>query len=200
MWRWILGIIAFVILALVGTCYAGYRRITSSDNVVNVAVPVDPAHAFVLLTDRDSLLEWLPEGTTATPAGHGSLRAGDTIRVAAATRRNVSSRRAMQMWVVREVKAPTVLAVDGIEYDPGGQPHPAFTRRDSIVAAGDSALIVSTFVGYPLLSPSESASAAGNAVSGSLLGAADRMRLGAARIMWQTQLRRLGSRDVAPRP
>jgi hypothetical protein len=199
MWRWILGIIAFVILALVGTCYAGYRRITSGDNVVTTYTPVDAAHAFTLLTDRDSILEWLPDGTAAMPARHGPLQPGDTIRVAAVTRRNVPSGRAAQMWVVREVKAPTVLAVEGIEFDPGGQPHPAFTRRDSVVADGDSSRIVSTFVGFPLLSPPESAAASGNVVTSSLLSTADRVRLGAARIMWQNVLRRFARRDAAPR-
>jgi hypothetical protein len=194
MWRWILIVIAVVILALAGTCYAGYRRIAGGDNVVTTAVPVDASRAFTLLTDRDSLLEWLPEGTTLSPARHGRLQAGDTLRVAAPTRRNVSTGRASQLWIVRDVNAPSVLAVEGIEFDPGGLPHPAFTRRDSVVAAGDSTVIISTFVGFPLLSPPESAAAAGNVVTSSLLTAADRMRLGAARLMWQAQLRRLGQR------
>jgi hypothetical protein len=196
MWRWILGIIVIVILGLVGTCYAGYRRLTSGDNIVTTPVPYDARHAFALLSDRDSLIEWLPDGTTATPAGHGALRVGDTIRVAAPARRNVSTGRAVQVWVVREVKAPAVIAIEGIEFDPGGLPHTGFTRRDSIVAAGDSSHIVSTFVGFPLLSQSESA-ASGSAVTASLLGAADRVRLGAARMMWQGQLQRLVARNVA---
>src|SRR5215467_13885109 len=115
MWRWILAIIGIVILALAGTCFAGYRRITSGDNVVTTTVPVDASRTFTLLTDRDSVLDWLPEGTTLSPARHGPLQVGDTLRVAAPTRRNVSSGRASQLWIVRDVKAPSVLAVEGIE-------------------------------------------------------------------------------------
>src|SRR5262249_33652243 len=106
MWRWIFAVIGIVILALAGTCYAGYRRITSGDNVVTTAVPVDATRAFALLTDRDSLLEWLPEGTTLSPARHGQLQVGDTLRVTAPTRRNVSTGRASQLWIVRDVKVP----------------------------------------------------------------------------------------------
>ena len=195
MWRWILGIVAFVVLALIGTCYAGYRRITSGGNTVTATVPGDPTRVFRQLTDHDSLLAWMTEGTTVMPARRGALEAGDTIRVAMPTRTSVPSGRAMQLWVVREVKVPTVLAVEGIEFDPGGVPHPAFSRRDSLVAApGDSTKIVSTFVGYPLLGPSDSAAQASGAVKGSILSAAERMRLGASRLMWEAQLKRLERR------
>jgi hypothetical protein len=111
------------------------------------------------------------------------------------TRTNMPSGRAMQLWVVREVKAPRVLAVEGIEFDPGGVPHTAFSRRDSLVAApGDSTKILSTFVGYPLLGPSDSSAQASGAVKGSILSAAERMRLGASRLMWEAQLKRLERR------
>jgi hypothetical protein len=195
MWRWILGIVAFVILALVGTCYAGYRRITGGGNTVVAMVPGDPSRTFTLLTDRDSLLEWMPEGTTAMPERHGPLRVGDTIRVAAPTRSNAPSGRALQLWVIREVRPPNALVVEAIEFDPGGLAHTAFTRHDSLVAAGDSTQIVSTFIVAPLFSGADSAAITGRPVAGSLLSAAERMRLGAARLMWQSQLRRLGHRD-----
>ena len=38
MWKWILGILAVIILALFGTCYAGYRRVTSGGDTVSVVV------------------------------------------------------------------------------------------------------------------------------------------------------------------
>ncbi len=194
MWRWIAGIVAVVILALVGTCYAGYHRLTSGGNTVVEAVPLAPARAFTLLTDRDSLLEWLPDGTTIMPEHHGVLRAGDTIRVAAPSRAGGTSGRAVQLWIVREVKPPDVLAVEGIEFDPGGLAHPAFTRRDSLSGVGDSTSIVSTFVLAPLLQGTDSAVANGSEARASLLNTAQRLRLGAARMLWQGQLRRMGRR------
>lgn len=194
MWRWILGIVAVVILALVATCYAGYRRITSGGDTVASTVAGDPTRVFRLLTDSDSLLDWLPEGSTARPERHGIVQPGDTIRVAAPVRRETSTGQAMQVWIVREVKLPDVLAVDAIEYDRGGVPHPAYSRRDSVFAADDSTRIVSTFVLAPLFANADSVRATSGAVTGSLLSTAERMRLGAARLMWEGQLKRIGRR------
>lgn len=172
-----------------------HRRLTGGGDTIVTLVPGTPARTFSRLTDRDSLREWMPEGTTTSPDGHGPLRVGDTIRVAMPTRRETPSGRALQMWIVREVKAPEVLAVEGIDFDQGGLPHPAFTRRDSLSAAGDSTRIVSTFVGVPLLSgAAESAATSGRPGAGSVLGVAERMRLGASRLLWQNQLRRLAGR------
>lgn len=192
MWRWILGIVAFVILALVGTCYAGYRRITSGGNTVVTLVAGNVPHAFTLLADRDSVLTWMAEGTTITPAGHGALRAGDTIRVAAPTRGAAPSGRTLQMWIVREVKAPDVVAVEALQFDQGGVAHRAYTRRDSLSAVDDSTQIVSTFELGPLIGGPDSAAATNHAVTGALLTTADKVRLGAARLLWQGQLKGIG--------
>jgi hypothetical protein len=195
MWRWIAGIVAVVILALVGTCYAGYRRLTGGGNTVVAMVPENRARMFTLLTDHDSLLAWLPEGTTIRPERHGVLQAGDTIRVAAPSRSGAPSGRAVQLWIVRDVKAPDVLGIEGIEFDPGGVAHPAFTRRDSLSAVGDSTRVVSTFVGSPLLPGAESTYTGGNDTKAALLNTAERLRLGAARMLWQGQLRQIERRE-----
>ena len=195
MWRWIAGLVGIVVLALVGTCYAGYRRLTTGGNTVVELLPENRAHMFTLLTDRDSLLEWLPDGTTIHPEHHGVLQAGDTIRVAAPARAGGASGRAAQLWIVRDVKAPDVLAVEAIEFDPGGLAHPAFTRRDSLSAVGDSTRVVSTFVFAPLLGVAESTLTNGSEVKTSIVNTAQRMRLGAVRMMWQGQLRRIEHRE-----
>lgn len=192
MWRWILGIVAFLVLGLIGTCYAGFHRLTNGGNVVVATAPDTPARTFTLLTDRDSLLEWLPEGTTIMPEHHGVLRAGDTIRVAAPTRSGGTSGRAIQLWIVREIKPPDVFAIEALEFDPGGLAHAAFARRDSLSATGDSTRITSTFVVAPLLADAESSFTGGSAVRGELLNTAERLRLGAARMLWQGQLKRIG--------
>jgi hypothetical protein len=196
MWRWIGGIVAIAILALMGTCYAGYRRITSGGDTVDAMLSTSPAKTFSLLTDRDSLLAWLSAGTTIMPEHHGPVRGGDTIRVASPARAGASSGRAMQLWIVREVKAPDVFVIDALEFDPGGLAHAAFTRRDSISASGDSTRIVSTFEMAPMLPAAESAMTGGSDFKASLLNTAQRMRLGAARMMWQEQLRRIEHRDA----
>lgn len=195
MWRWIAIILIVIVVALAGTCYVGYRRLTAGGDTVVTMVPGTPARAFMRLTDRDSLRQWMPEGTTTSPEGHGALVVGDTIRVALPTRRETPTGRSVQVWVVREVMAPEILAVEGIEFDQGGLPHPAFTRRDSLYAVGDSTRIVSTFVGVPMMtSAAESAATSGRPGAGRMLGAAERLRLGASRLLWQNQLHRLASR------
>jgi len=195
MWRWIAIILIAVIVVLAGTCYAGYRRLTGGGDTIVTMVPGTPARTFARLTDRDSLRAWMPEGTTMSPEGRGSLRVGDTIRVALPTRRETPTGRAFQVWIVRELKPPEVVAVEGIDFDQGGLPHPAFTRRDSLSAVGDSTRIVSTFVGVPLLSgPAESAATSGRPGAGSVLNVAERVRLGASRLLWQNQLRRLAGK------
>lgn len=197
MLKWILGIVALIVVVLFATCYAGYRRIAGDGNTpVTVTMPADSARTFALFTNRDSLLAWLPAGTSIMPANHGPLRAGDTVRVAAPTRGETPSARAMQLWVVREVKPSGVLVIEAIEFDTGGLPHIAFARRDSLVAMGDSTRVVSTFDIAPLLTGADSASASGR-VSGSLLTAAERMRAGAARLIWEQQLSSLRHR-MAP--
>src|SRR6185436_18324022 len=86
MWRWIVGILMLIVVALMVTCYAGYRRLTGGGDAVGTWIRADSARVFALLTDRDSILEWLPVGTTVMPAGRGQLRPGDSVRVAAPTR------------------------------------------------------------------------------------------------------------------
>ena len=184
MWRWILAIVGIVILALVGTCYTGFRKIVDGGNTLVTTLAGPPARPFALLTDRDSLLAWMPEGTTLHPDGHGAVHVGDSIRVA------TSSGRALELWVVRDVKTD-VFAIEAFQFDRAGVPRAAFTRRDSVFAADDSTQIVSTFVAAPLVTGRDSARATSGAVSGSLLTTAERMRVGAARLMWQGQLRRL---------
>src|SRR4051812_18967807 len=113
MWRWIGGIVGVVVVVLIGTCYAGYRKIAGGGNTVQVTLALPLDHTFALLTTRDSLLTWLPAGTTVMPATRQTLQPGDTIRVAGPSRGGASDR-ATALWIVREVKAPTLFAIEGI--------------------------------------------------------------------------------------
>ena len=193
MWRWILIVAGLLIVGLFGTCFYGYRKLAGDGNTVDVTVALPAEHAYVMLTDRDSLLAWLPGGTTVMPETRHAFQVGDTVRVGAPTGGGTTGR-AVAIWIVRELKPPTAIAIEGIEYDPGGVPHVAFSRRDSLVAHGDSTRIVSTFVSAPLLVGGDSARAASGAVSGSLIGAAERMRAGATRMLWENELRGLARR------
>ena len=193
MWRWIVGILALIIVALMVTCYAGYRRLTGGSDTVGTWIRADSVRVLTLLTDRDSVLEWLPAGTTVMSSARGQLRVGDSVRVAAPSRGDGGSARAQELWIVREVKG-NVFVVESIEFDPGGLPHRAYTRRDSLVTSGDSTKIVSTFVGAPLLVGADSAAANSGAVTGSIVSAAEKMRLGSSRMLWEGSLSRLRKR------
>ena len=61
------------------------------------------------------------------------------------------------MWIVREVKAPDVVAVEALQFDQGGVAHRAYMRRDSLSAVDDSTQIVSTFELGPLVANVDSA-------------------------------------------
>jgi hypothetical protein len=189
MWKWIGAIMVLVILALMGTCYLGYRKLAKAGDTVAATAFGPPAHVFSLLADRDSIAAWLPVGAELTPAGHGPVAPGDTLRISTPGAPGDSSKRLRQVWVVREVNPPATLAVDGIEYDPAGMPRVAMARRDSLVSVGDSTTIVSTFTIFPTLPAGESASR----MTAATLRAADRLRLGAAKAQWRVQLRRVVS-------
>ena len=51
MWRWIAIILVVIVVALAGTCYVGYRRLTGGGDTVVTTVPGTPARTFERLTD-----------------------------------------------------------------------------------------------------------------------------------------------------
>jgi uncharacterized protein YndB with AHSA1/START domain len=188
MWKWIAAIVAFVILALVGTCYVGYRKLANTGDTVVVTIPGSAERVFAFLSDRDSLTAWLPSGAELIPNDHGPMRTGDTIRISTPGVPGDSSKRQWQVWVVREIVPPVTLAVDGIEPSPTGVPRVALARRDSLVSTGDSTTILSTFQVF----------AAGigdnpNRMAAATLRTADGLRLAAAKAQWRGQLRKLAA-------
>jgi uncharacterized protein YndB with AHSA1/START domain len=189
MWKWIAAIMVFMIVALMGTCYLGYRRLAKAGDVVTETVHGSPEHVFALLTDRDSIAAWLPVGNELTPNGHGPVAVGDTIRVLTPSAPGDSSKIPRQVWVVREIAPPLRLVVDGIEFNTAGVPRLAMARRDSLVAVGDSTTIVSSFRIFPTVVNGDTT----GRVASATLRAADGLRLGAAKAQWRVQLRRISS-------
>lgn len=188
MWKWIAAIVAFVILALVGTCYAGYRKLANTGDTVVVTMPGSADRVFTMLSDRDSLTAWLPSGAELMPNDHGALRTGDTIRISTPGAPGDPSKRQRQVWVVREIVPPTTLGFDGIEFSQAGVPRVALARRDSLVSKGDSTAILSAFQVFPT-----SVSDNPSRMAAATLRTADRLRLAAAKAQWRVQLRRLAA-------
>ena len=194
MWRWIASIMVLVIVALMGTCYLGYRNLAKAGDTVVVSAMGSPAHVFALLTDRDSISAWLPVGAELTPSGHGVVHVGDTLRISTPGAPGDSTKRQRQVWVVREIVEPVMLAVDGIEFSLSGAPHVALARRDSLVAMGDSTTITSTFRIFPTVVSGDG----GGRMATATLRAADHLRLGAAKAQWRVQLKRVAAHLVMP--
>lgn len=188
MWKWIASFMVLIVVAMMGTCYLGYRSLARAGDTVAVATAASPTRVFSLLADRDSIASWLPLGTELSPDTHGVVKPGDTLRISTPGAPGDTSKHQRQIWVVREVVVPSVLAMDGIEFSPAGAARVALSRRDSLVTAGDSTTIVSTFRIYPTELAGDS-----SRMAAATLRAADRLRLGAAKAEWRTQLKRIAA-------
>lgn len=186
MWKWIASFMVLIVVAMMGTCYLGYRSLARAGDTVALSTAASPARVFSLLADRDSIASWLPLGAELSPDAHGVVKPGDTLRISTPGSPGDTSKHQRQVWVVREVVVPSVLAVDGIEFNPAGVPRVALSRRDSLVTAGDSTTIVSTFRIYPTELNGDT-----SRMTAATLRAADRLRLGAAKAQWRTQLKRI---------
>ena len=101
MWKWIASMMVLVILALMATCYVGYRNLAKAGDTVSVAALGSPSRVFALLADRDSIASWLPIGAELTPNEHGVVRPGDTLRISTPGAPGDSTKRQRQVWVVR---------------------------------------------------------------------------------------------------
>ena len=190
MWKWILGVLGVIVLCLAGMCYAGYKKLTSGGDTVAVTIGGGSERVFRLLTTPDSMVAWMTPGTEIVPLGKGAFRPGDTLRVSSPLGTRESGRRQTELWVVRQVQAPTILTVDAITFDPAGTPHVAHTRRDSLVTVGDSTKVVSTFEMAPIYAGGQPLPDSGGA-KGAMLSVAEKMLLGASKLVAETQMKQL---------
>jgi hypothetical protein len=188
MWKWVASFMVLIIVAMMGTCYLGYRSLARAGDTVTLTAAGAPAHVFALLADRDSIASWLPLGTQLSPSARGMVKPGDTLRVSTPGAPGDTSKHQRQVWVVREVIVPSLLAMDGIEFGASGTPHVGLSRRDSLVTAGDSTTIVSTFRIFPTVIEGDT-----SRMAAATLRAADHLRLGAAKAQWRAQLKRIAS-------
>ena len=128
-----------------------------------VTAPIDNSGVWnVAVTRGDQVIDPIILSTPGAP--------GDT------------SKHQRQVWVVREVIVPSLLAMDGIEFGASGTPHVGLSRRDSLVTAGDSTTIVSTFRIFPTVIEGDT-----SRMAAATLRAADHLRLGAAKAQMKTE-------------
>ena len=144
MWKWLGGcLIVVVVLIIVGFLWA-YQTMQSSlspDGSARITVAATPARVFASLTHGDSVPTWMAQGNTVTPSRHGPLQPGDTLRVQMRATPGIPSQQ--MIWHVKEV-VPDRLIVLRLVADTSQMI--VGMRRDSLVAMGDSTMLVSTLV------------------------------------------------------
>ena len=188
MWKWIVGALLVLVVALAATCYIGYRRFTGGGDSVVVTIAGSPARVWASLADPDSMSIWMATGSTVIASHHGIVAAGDTLHVSTAAG---SSRQQNFTWTVSDV-TPGRLLVLQMRSNVTGQVFA--NRRDSLVAAGDSTLVVST-IGSPMIdSIRVERGDSGGKFGGAVLDFSSKVLVSAFRMQSEQDLRRLKAR------
>lgn len=189
MWRWILGGLAVLALVLLGTCYFGFKKITAGGDTVTTTVAGTPERVFALLATPDSMSTWVASGKVMSPLGRGLLAAGDTLMMDDPGR-SVGSAKQNVDWLVREVRAPYLLVLEMRQDSAGQGMRPILTRRDSLVAMGDSTRIISTF-SAPLMDSMATVVRDSSRMGGAIANGAGKFVVGAMRLVHESDLSRL---------
>lgn len=188
MWKWIVGALLLLVVALAATCYIGYRRLTGGGDSATVAVAASPDRVWASLADPDSMSIWMTAGSKVAASHHGIVAVGDTLHIETTAR---SSRQQNFTWTVSDV-TPGRLLVLQMRNDSSGQV--LATRRDSLVATGDSTLVVST-IGSPMIdSIRDERGDSGGKLGGAMLDFSSKMLVSAFRLLSEHDLRRLKAR------
>lgn len=194
MLKWILGALALIVIAVGGTCFYGYRQLTSGGDTITMTMAATPERIFASLATPDSMALWLSSSEVLGPFGKGLLAVGDTLRFKG-TRRGADSTSGVRVsgdWVVREVRAPYLIVLE-MRADSADRRHVLLLRRDSLVATGDSTTLVTTFTA-PLLDSLQATTRDSSKVGSSILGGATKMMIGAMRLGTEQELKRLKAR------
>jgi uncharacterized protein YndB with AHSA1/START domain len=145
--KWMTGCL-LALLVLAGMVWWGYRRMAAfapGNGPLSVGIKAPPARVFASLANGDSIVTWMAQGNVVTVKRHGPLVVGDSLRVQMRSMPGLPQR--SLIWTVSEVipnkllelemRADTSRKVMGI-------------RRDSLVEAGDSTLVLSN-VSSPMM-------------------------------------------------
>jgi uncharacterized protein YndB with AHSA1/START domain len=188
MWKWIVGALLVLVVALAATCYIGYRKLTGGGDSATVAVAASADRVWASLADPDSMSIWMAAGSTVTASRHGIVAAGDTLHVRSTAG---GSRQQNFTWTVSEL-TPGRLLVLQMRSNASGQVFA--NRRDSLVAAGDSTLVVST-IGSPMIdSIRVERGDSGGRFGGAVLDFSSKLLVSAFRLQSEHDLRRLKAR------
>jgi uncharacterized protein YndB with AHSA1/START domain len=187
--KWILGILAVIILVVAGTCFYGYKQITGGGNSATVTMAGTPERIFAALATADSMAIWMTDSKIEGPFGKGLLAPGDTLRSRGSAKSDSMANVNTSFngdWIVREVNAPTLLVMEMVS-DSAGIRRVVLVRRDSLAAMGDSTTVTSTF-SSPLLESLSEAARDTSKVGSSVLSSANKVMIGAIRLGTQGEL------------
>lgn len=187
MLKWILGIILVLVVAVMGTCWYGYSKITSGGGVASVTVATTQERAWNYFTMPDSFQVWQDSTTTLTFSTDSVLMVGDTVWMQSRTPGSNASNR--MRWTLQQMEAPRLLVWSARSDTSSVE---IVRRTDSIVAMGDSVRLVSVFD-----TPAMDSIGVNDSIGGfgqKLLNSAGKMAAGAMRMLAERDLGRLKAR------
>ena len=156
MLKWIGGCLVLVVVLIAGGSWFAMRSMRNSlgpDGSARVTIAAPPQRIYASMSNGDSLKTWMAQGSTVTIWHGGPLVVGDSIKVE--LRRSLGMSQPPMIWIVRELVPDRIVALELTQ----GAGRAIGVRRDSLVAAGDSTVVVSIVTSS--LNDSTKSSAAG---------------------------------------
>lgn len=141
MLKWVGGCLAVVVVLVIGGAWFALHTMRASltaDGSTRVAIRATPQRVFASLADGDSAKTWMAQGNTVTTSRRGRFQPGDSIRIA--LRASLGLKPEPMIWEVMEVVPDQRLVLRLRSSSARGQ---MAIRRDSLVAAGDSTIVLS---------------------------------------------------------
>jgi hypothetical protein len=183
MLKWIGGCLVLVVVLLAGGSWFAMRTMRDSlapDGSARVAIRAAPGRIYASLSHGDSIKTWMAQGNTITTWRRGPLVVGDSIRVEVG--RKIGQ---PVTWRVSELIPNRVVSMELLR--PGTQ-RAMGVRRDSLVAAGDSTIVISKVTSVP----------AGDTASSTTGGLAGDMMLSMFRLQAKLEYQVLKARIELP--
>ena len=193
MLKWILGIILVLVVAVMGTCWYGYSKLTSEGQTATVLVATTPDRAWRYYTMPDSFRVWQDSTMRVTFSTDSTeLTVGDTVWLDSQVRTPTGSTSRMT-WVLEQMDMPRTLVWAARDDSTRAE---IVRRTDSIVVEGTGLRLV-TVIDSPAMDSIASSDSVGG-LSGRLLRGAGKMAAGAMRMLAQADLERLKVRLETP--
>ncbi len=144
MLKWIGGCLVVAVIIIGGGSYFAMRTMKESlspDGSVRIAIAAPPARVFASLANADSAATWMAAGNKVTANRHGPFQVGDSVKVE--MRSALGMKPQPMIWVITDLTPDQRIVFQlGTQ---GRTQTVAATRSDSLVAKGDSTVIVSRF-------------------------------------------------------